>query len=443
MFCSNCGKQLEPEESTCSNCGYKLPVEKSNRPGFFAKNWKLPASIAGGIVVVGLAVGAYFLFRPKPVVINSELCTVASSAIPAATEEEATAVAGIPPVSDTDLVRGPETAALTIIEYSDYQCPYCAAFAPVVEQLLAEFPEDVRLVFRHFPLPNHPLSLVTVQAVEAAGLQGKYFEFSDFLLANQDAFSAMDTTAFADWVAGEAEKQGLNKEKFISDMNSDAIVQKAKGYQDAATQAGVSYTPFIMVNGRTYMNALDLTNIGNLRFLVQLFTRQAEQFTECPPAVLKAGADYQVTVETEAGNIVFDVNAAGAPTSANALVWLVQQGWYDNSSFYFVQRGEGVGLEYAITGDRTETGAGTPGFTIAPEVTDDQVFDQPGTVGFLNGGQLFFTFNAAPDLNGNYTVVGRIVEGQDVLEKLVVTTDTTTGKLLPGTKIIKVTVATR
>jgi len=311
----------------------------------------------------------------------------------------------------------------------------------VLEQLLAEYPEDVRLVFRHFPLPSHPLSLLAVQAVEAAGLQGKYWELSDAIFAQQTVWSAMDPTAFEAWLVEQATALSLDTAKFSADMKSDALVKKARDYQQAAYTAGVSYTPFVVFNGRTYQNIVDLSNLNNLRFMVELIKGSQGQFTSCPPTVLEPGKKYNVTLETEEGNIVIRLDADKVPVSANAFAWLVQQGWYDDTTFYYIQRGEGVDMEYAITGDRTETGAGTPGFIITTEIGAGQSFDQPGKVGFLNGSQLFFTYNAVPTLDGRYTQLGEVVQGMDILLNQPATGSSADSKLVPGLHILRVTIA--
>lgn len=313
----------------------------------------------------------------------------------------------------------------------------------MLEQLLAEYPDDVRVVFRHFPLPSHPLSLLSIQAVEAAGLQGKYWEFSDMLFAQQSVWTGMDATAYEAWLVERAADLTLDTAQFTTDMKSDALVEKAKSFQQAAYAAGVSYTPFIVFDGRTYQNIVDLTNINNLRFMVELVKKSRGQFTDCPPTVLKPGKKYTATLETEAGNIVIQLDTKNAPLSANAFAWLAQQGWYDNTTFYYVQRGATVDMEYAITGDRTETGAGTPGFIITTEMADGQSFDKAGKVGFLNGSQLFFTYSAVPTLDGRYTMLGEVVEGMDILQAQPATTAGADGSPVPGLRIIRVTIAAK
>ncbi len=307
----------------------------------------------------------------------------------------------------------------------------------MLEQLLKEFPDDLRTVFRHFPLPSHANSLLATQAVEAAGMQGKLYEMSDHIFANQAIWSPMDISAFESWLTTEAETLGLNKDQFVKDMKSDAVVAKVLEYQKQAMDAGVTYTPFIMVNGRIW-EGIDLPN---MRILVQLLREDKNLFPDCPPTVLGPGRKYTATIETEIGNIVMALNTDQVPLSANAFVWLVQQGWYDNTTFFNVMRDDPSQIEIALTGDRTETGYGTAGFSISPEIVSDLNFTQPGTVGFVNGNQLFISYSALPKLDGRYTVLGNVIEGMDVVQNLAITKIDAEGRFSPGTKIIKVTIS--
>jgi cyclophilin family peptidyl-prolyl cis-trans isomerase len=307
----------------------------------------------------------------------------------------------------------------------------------VLEQLLKEFPNDLRAVFRHFPLPSHPNSLLATQATEAAGMQGKFYEVSDLIFAQQATWSPMDSAAFETWLVSQAETLGLNKDQFLTDMKSAAVVQKALDYQKQAMDAGVSYTPFLMVNGRIW-EGIDLPN---MRILVKLLREEKNLFPECPTTVLEAGKQYTATIETEVGNIVLKLQTDKVPLSTNAFVWLVQQGWYDNTSFFNVVRGDPTQVEVALTGDRTETGYGTAGFNISPEIVPELKFDKAGMVGFVNGSQLFITYGPIANLDGRYTVLGEVIEGMDVVQKLAVTPIDSAGNLASGTKITKVTIA--
>ena len=148
--------------------------------------------------------------------------------------------------------------------------------------------------------------------------------------------------------------------KFKTDLKSDALVQKTLQFQKDAQAAGVTYTPFIMVNGRIW-EGIDL---NNMRILVKLLREDKNITPGCPPTVLEAGKQYTATIETELGNIVIKLQAQKVPLSVNAFVWLVQQGWYDNRTFFNVMHGDPNQFEIALTGDHSETGYGTAGFGI-------------------------------------------------------------------------------
>ena len=102
------------------------------------------------------------------------------------------------PVGPRDHIRGPATAHLTLLEYGDYECPYCGAAYPVVEDVRRRMGWKLRFVYRHFPLTNvHPHAEQACQAVEASGAQGRFWEMHDALFANQDALEFDDLVSYA------------------------------------------------------------------------------------------------------------------------------------------------------------------------------------------------------------------------------------------------------
>lgn len=247
----------------------------------------------------------------------------------------------------------------------------------------------------------------------------------------------MDSAAFETWLVTQADQTlKLDKAKFQADLKSDTLVQKALQYQKDAQAAGVSYTPFVMVNGRIWEGV----DLNNMRILIKLLREEKNLTPDCPAQVLETGKQYTATMETELGNIVIKLYADKVPLSANAFVWLVQKGWYDNTTFFDVMHGDSTQMELAVTGDHTETGYGSAGYTISPEIVPDLKFDKAGKVGFVNGSQLFIVYGPQPKLDGRYTVLGEVTEGMDVVQKLAVTTPDANGILSPGTKINKVTI---
>ncbi len=160
-----------------------------------------------------------------------------------------TASADIPVVNAQDWVKGNELAQKTIVEYSDFQCPACKAYYPIMQQIEKELGATVRIVYRHFPLTQiHKNSLQSSYAAEAAGKQGKFWEMHDMLFERQDAWS--NSTAVTDVFVGYAKELGLNTEKFKTDMESQDVKDRVRRDMDSGTAAGVPGTPTFFLNGK-------------------------------------------------------------------------------------------------------------------------------------------------------------------------------------------------
>ena len=159
-----------------------------------------------------------------------------------------TVVPGAEIINADDHLSGSASAPIKFIEYGDFQCPACAAYFPMVQQLQKEFGDTVVFVFRNFPLRQHPNAVPAAQAAEAAGLQGKYWEMFDMIYENQDAWSA--STTVADIFAGYATKIGLNLDQYQEDVNSDGVKRKIDSDLNGGLGFGVNSTPSFFVNGK-------------------------------------------------------------------------------------------------------------------------------------------------------------------------------------------------
>src|SRR5680860_660848 len=154
------------------------------------------------------------------------------------------------PVSKDDNIRGNINAPITIVEYSDFQCPYCSRFHETMNQIFAEYPEDVRWVFKHFPLDSrHPLARKTAEASECAAEQGKFWEFSDEVYTNQQAISNDSLSTFAKNI-------GLNVSQFDSCVSSGKYSDKVEADYQEGIQFGVSGTPGDFINGKSLGGAV-------------------------------------------------------------------------------------------------------------------------------------------------------------------------------------------
>ena len=163
--------------------------------------------------------------------------------------------ANVPEVVETDHVRGViENYKVTLIEYSDFQCPACAAYEPVIEQLLKDFPNELRLVYRHFPLSTlHKNAELAARAAEAVGKQGKYWEMHDKLFETQKDWES-NLVGAKEVFVGYAKGLGLNSEAFSTDMDSGEIADRVQNDLNQAKSLGLSGTPSFFVNGKKIDN---------------------------------------------------------------------------------------------------------------------------------------------------------------------------------------------
>lgn len=157
---------------------------------------------------------------------------------------------------DRDHVRGPNEAPVTLVEYADFECPYCGQAEPIVRELLADF-GDIRYVWRHLPLVDvHPNAQFAAEAAEAAARQGAFWAMHDLLLQNQGALLTPD-------VEGYAERLGLDLARFTADLHSHSGAARVAQDVDGAALSGVSGTPTFFLNGRRHHGAYDIGTLSN------------------------------------------------------------------------------------------------------------------------------------------------------------------------------------
>ncbi len=139
--------------------------------------------------------------------------------------------------------KGPETAKVTLVEFSDFQCPYCARASQPVEEILAAYPDQVRVVFLHFPLESiHPQALAAAVAAECAHQQGKFWEMHDKLFENQRTLTAENFTTWAS-------ELGLDADKFASCSSDSSTEARVRSDMTMGEKAGVGGTPSFYING--------------------------------------------------------------------------------------------------------------------------------------------------------------------------------------------------
>ena len=150
------------------------------------------------------------------------------------------------PVGSDDHVVGPEDARLTLVEYGDYQCPYCGQAFPIVERIRETFSDTLRFVFRNFPLADmHPHAEAAAEVAEAAGLQGKFWEMHDTLYTNQ---RHLEEAALLRYVTDV----GADVDQVSKDLASGAPRQRVEADFEGAIRSGANGTPTFFVNGARY-----------------------------------------------------------------------------------------------------------------------------------------------------------------------------------------------
>jgi Na+/H+ antiporter NhaA len=161
----------------------------------------------------------------------------------------------VPVDPERDHVRGPSEAPVTLIEYGDFECPYCGQAEPVVRELLADF-GDVRYVWRHLPLTDvHPHAQLAADASEAAAAQGDFWGMHDLLLLHQDDLEPHDLARYAN-------ELGLDVERFDEDLRTQEHTGRVAEDVDSADLSGVTGTPTFFLNGSRHIGAYDIASLS-------------------------------------------------------------------------------------------------------------------------------------------------------------------------------------
>jgi cyclophilin family peptidyl-prolyl cis-trans isomerase/protein-disulfide isomerase len=353
------------------------------------------------------------------------------------------------PISESDWQLGPAEALVTIVTYSDFQCPTCALLAPTLNQLHAEYPDDVRIVYRHYPLFDiHDKAVMAAEAAEAAGAQGKFWEMHNLLYERQSAWSALAPTDFRNvLVESYAAQLGLDAVRFAADLDNRTFGPKLQAAFNEAFNAGIPGTPLILFNGVIYQGPIDHWAFDAL---IKLEKLKGRQYPAPPEAVIHRLGNYVATLHTLRGDIVVQLFAETAPLTVNNFVFLARDGWYDGVTFHrvliFTDTVCACQTGVAQAGDPSGTGYGGPGYFIPDELNPDLKFDGPGWVGMANAGpntngsQFFITLGPLPMLDGKYTIFGKIIGGMDVAWALTLRDPSANPEAPPGDAILGVTI---
>jgi cyclophilin family peptidyl-prolyl cis-trans isomerase/protein-disulfide isomerase len=321
-----------------------------------------------------------------------------------------------------DHALGPESAFLTIVYYSDFQCQLCVDVARSLETIQFRYPNDVRIVWRHFPQPENDKALLAAQASEAASAQGKFWEMHDQILAHQADWRSLPIEQFRAKLSEYAKTVGLADlaafETALNQQTYGDLVNKALQEAIALDLKGV---PALLFKGQPYSGRVDeygLDAYARLRLL------EKRWYPHQPDLTIDQKKHYTATLVTEKGNIVIELYTQAAPVTVNNFVFLARDGWYDENTFHLV-----VPDQIAQTGDPSGSGFGTAGYNIVDEHDNGLSFDREGVVamasqrGVENSGssQFFITYGPlrpAVDYDKQFTIFGQVTQGMDILRQL-------------------------
>jgi protein-disulfide isomerase len=185
-------------------------------------------------------------------------------------------------------IKGNPDGRVVLVEYSDFQCPACAQAAPIIADILDVFGEYIRFEYRHFPLPIHALAEPAARAAEAAGVQGKFFEFHDKLFTNQREWStSVNPNAL---FVRYAEEIGLDVDLFRRHLNSSLIRDRVRDSLREADELGLNATPTFFLNGermqfQTYQEFFDQI----ARAVNQIYDANGGAGADAPAAEVRFG----------------------------------------------------------------------------------------------------------------------------------------------------------
>lgn len=351
----------------------------------------------------------------------------------------------IPDVAEADdWVTGTDEYVLTLIYYCDYQSEACHLFTQTIDQIMTDFPDDLRLIFRHLPVEELDKDMLTAQAVEAAGLQDGFWAMNERLNASWEDWKDMTPEDFSAWLTSQAGELGLDAEQFSADLESQAVIDTVMDKTAAAQGAGLVNPPAVLIDGfqlTSQFYGYEPLNTLLANYSIPLGKLAHNQFSQCPPMTIDPDKQYTATLHTELGDIVIALYPDIAPFAVNNFIFLAENDFYDDVTFHRVIDGF-----VAQGGDPSGTGQGGPGYYFSIEVSPDVTFDRAGLFAMANAGptangsQFFITYDAAPSLNGQFTIFGEVLEGMDVAEQLSLRDPQENPFGEPGTRILDVSI---
>jgi len=229
--------------------------------------------------------------NPAPVSTSPAIPSVIIPTLPACTALQVEPTPGseapslFPPEDEEDHVRGAENPLVTITEYSDYQDPRSGLFAQVLDQLLEEHADDVRVVSRIFPLiAVNDKAALAAQAAEAAQEQDRFWDMYQLLYAQQENWVNLSVADFEQWLSAQVAALGMDVDRFQADLKREDIVAKVQEAWEGGQKMGLPGTPLILINGQIYGGPRDYNSLNDI---IQLITLGKRQYTSCPAVTVQ------------------------------------------------------------------------------------------------------------------------------------------------------------
>jgi cyclophilin family peptidyl-prolyl cis-trans isomerase len=262
----------------------------------------------------------------------------------------------------------------------------------------------------------HDLAQLSAEASEAAAAQGAFWEMHDALFEFAQEWSTMSEEQAIEAFAGYAEDLGLDADRVRRELKDGTYRDKVLANYDEATAIGLGGTPSFVVNGRVVPQG-----VAPEAFIQMTVAEPPQSYDGPPPQVIDPTKSYVATIRTSKGDVVVELLPDMAPTNVNSFAFLAQDGWYDGQTFFFVQPDS-----VAYSGDPTNLGMVLPfsGFVCEDEIGASATFDDAGVLAMFapspgrNSGMFFITMAPLPDINLQYTVIGRVVDGMEVVSSL-------------------------
>ena len=305
----------------------------------------------------------------------------------------------------------------------------------------------MQVIYRHFPLNSiHPNAQKSAESSEAAGAQGKFWEYHDLLFERQGEWSGLDEKAARDFFIALAAELELDIDQFTSELDGGTYAEYVSGAEQEAMALGLPGTPSAIVNGQVVPGEnLPRELDGWEAFVkeeIKLKELAARQYKAAPEMVIDQNARYLAQVEMASGNqFTIELLPKSAPQTVNSFVFLARNGWFDNITFHRVIPGF-----VAQTGDPSGTGRGGPGYYIPNEIDSTLSHDQKGVVAMANAGpntngsQWYITYGDVSQLDGSYTIFGKVIEGMDVVEAITPRDPSRNPSAPAGDTILRITI---